>query len=68
MIAQLIHTGPHPAKSQDMKGDADEALLIVGVTLFWAAVLPVASVFLAVAALCDRVKVLAAAAAIGRMV
>jgi hypothetical protein len=56
MIAQLIHTGPHPAKFRDMKGDANEALLIVGVTLFWAAVLPIASVFLAVAALCGRVN------------
>jgi hypothetical protein len=39
-----------------MKGDANEALLIIGVTLFWAAVLPVASVFLAVAALWERGK------------
>lgn len=56
MIAQLIHIGPRAAKYPDMKGDANEALLIIGVTLFWAAVLPLASVFLAAAALCDRVK------------
>ena len=41
---------------QDMKGDANEALLIIGVTLFWAAVLPLALLLLAVAALCDLVK------------
>ena len=55
MIAQLIHIGP-VSNCQDMKGDANEALLIIGATLFWAAVLPVASVFLAVAALWERGK------------
>ena len=39
MIAQLIHIGP-ASNCQDMKGDANEALLIIGATLFWAAVSP----------------------------
>ena len=56
MIAQLVHIGPRAAKYPDLKGNANEALLLIGATLFWAAVLPLASVFLAVAALCETVK------------
>jgi hypothetical protein len=40
-----------------MKADANETLLLVGVTLFWAAILPIASVFLALAVLWDWTQI-----------
>jgi len=53
MIAQLTHIGPQ-VSTYRLKGDANETLLLIGSILFWAAVLPIASVVFAIVAVWDR--------------
>jgi len=57
MITQLIHIGPQASRYQHMKGDTNETLLLMGAILFWAAVLPIVSIFVALAVLWDRIRV-----------
>ena len=57
MIPELVNGGPHACKYRIMKADTNETLLLIGVTLFWVAILPIASVFLALAVLWDWTQV-----------
>jgi len=57
MITQLNRVGLHASNYRKMKADAHETFLVIGVTLFWAAVLPVAFLFFSAAALWDSVRI-----------
>lgn len=67
MIARLIQIGPDDAKHQQMKSVSNKTALLIGAILFWAVVLPAASVVFTVAALWTKIEVSMRAGAIRPM-